>query len=264
MPRFSANIDFMFRERPVLERLSAARAAGFRAIEMPWPYVVDLDDFDAARRKAGVKVVEFNIPTGDILSGGYGLASVPGREKEFQAAVETGREWALRLDCQKLNVLAGFQVPWASRDDVIDTFIGNLRYAAKRLADDGISVLVEACNRRERPGYVIATTNEALNSVQRASLPNVKIEHDLYHLQIAEGDLVDRMRKVFDFIGHIQFADTPGRHEPGTGEINYPFVFSAIDKLGFDGWCGAEYLPTTARTEDSLGWFAPYREQQIA
>jgi len=262
MPRFSANIDFLFREHPFLDRLKAARQAGFAGVEMPSPYGVSLDEMDAARRAAGVEIIEFNIPTGDLMSGGYGLAGVPGREKEFEAAVEIGREWALRLDCRRLNVLAGFQVPWASRDDALATYVRNLAYAADRLAADGIGVLVEACNRRERPGYLLGTSNEALNAVQRSGRVNVKVEHDLYHLQIAEGDLIDRMGKVLDFIGHIQFADAPGRHEPGTGELNYPGIFAAIDRLGFDGWCGAEYHPTTARTEDSLGWFAPYRQQQ--
>jgi len=262
MPRFSANIEFLFVERPYLGRLSAARAAGFTAIEMCWPYVVDLVELDAARRDHDLRVVDFNIPTGDLLSGGYGLAGVPGRQNEFKEAVETGREWALRLGSERLSVVAGFQMPWGSRDDALKTLAENLHFAADRLSPDGITVLLEACNRRERPGYVIGSTNEALTTIQQADHPNIRLGHDLYHLQICEGDLVDRFRKVIDFVGHIQFADVPGRGEPGTGEINYDFVFAEIDKLGYGGWCGAEYKPSTARTEDSLGWFSPYRQLQ--
>lgn len=262
MPKFSANIDFLFKELPLLDRLAAAKKAGFRAVEMPWPYVADLSEFAAAREAADIAVVEFNIPTGDLLAGGYGLAGVPGRQNAFKEAVEEAREWALRLECRQLNVLAGFQVPWASRAAVIDVFVENLIYAADRFADDGISMLVEACNRRERPGYLIATTDEAMEVISMAQRPNIYLEHDIYHLQISEGDLADRMKKTFDFIGHIQFADTPGRHEPGTGEINYPFIFSLIDSLGFKGWCGAEYVPTTARTQDGLSWMEPYLDSQ--
>lgn len=262
MPRFSVNIDFLFREYPLLERLAAARDAGFLAVEIPWPYLMRLDDLDQARRAAQVEIVEINIPAGDLLDGGYGIACVPGREKEFEKALKTGLEWALRLDCKRLNILAGYQPPWASREHATETYVRNLAYAADRSAEHGITLLVEACNRRERPNYLVGTSNEALAIVQGAARSNVKIEHDLYHLQIAEGDLMDRIRKIHDFIGHIQFADVPGRHEPGTGEINYASVFAAIDQLGFKGWCGAEYYPTTQRTADSLHWFEPYRAAQ--
>lgn len=262
MPKFSANIEMMFRELPFIERVGAAARAGFRAIEAPWPFAPGLDAFSAAVKAAGVEMVELNIPTGDILQGGFGLASVPGRQAQFREAVEEGRRWALTLGARKLNVLAGFQAPWASRQQVLETLAENLDYAARTLADDGIMVLMEACNRRERPGYVIGNTAEVLEVMTLAGHGNIRIEHDIYHLQIAEGDLAINLRRYRDFIGHIQFADTPGRHEPGTGEINFPFIFNVIDEIGYTDWCGAEYFPSTSRTEDSLGWFAPYRDRQ--
>ncbi len=259
MPRFSANIAMLFRERPFLERLGAARAAGFEAVEMPFPYGAPIEDLERAREAAGVEIVEFNIPAGDVLEGGYGYAAVPDREARFREAVEEGREWALRLGCRRLNVLAGHRAPWLERGPALEALARSLGYAAERLAGDGITVLLEAVNRRERPGYLIATTDEALEALAMAGHDNIRLEHDLYHLQIMEGDLTRRLERVCDLLGHIQFADSPGRHEPGSGEINYGFLFAVIDRLDYDGWCGAEYIPSTPRTEDSLAWFEPYR-----
>ncbi len=259
MPRFSANIAMLFRERPFLKRLGAARAAGFEAVEMPFPYEAPLDDLERAREAAGVEIVEFNIPAGDVLEGGYGYAAVPGREARFCEAVEEGRAWALRLGCRRLNVLAGHQAPWLERGPALEALAQSLGYAAERLAGDGITVLLEAVNRRERPNYLIATTDEALEAMALAGHDNIRLEHDLYHLQIMEGDLTRRLERVCDRIGHIQFADSPGRHQPGSGEINYDHIFAVIDRLDYDGWCGAEYIPSTPRTEDSLAWFEPYR-----
>ncbi len=263
MPRFSANIAMMFREHAFIDRVAAARDAGFAAVEMPFPYEAPLEEWEAARRETGMEIVEFNIPAGDVLEGGYGYAAVPGREERFREAVEVGREWALRLGCTKLNVLAGYQAPWLPRAAALEALAASLRYAAGRLADDGITVLLEAVNRRERPGYLIATTEEALEAMAMAGNIGLALEHDLYHLQIMEGDILTRLAAVGDFIGHIQFADVPGRHEPGTGEMNYPRIFEAIDASGYTGWCGAEYFPSTERTEDSLGWFEPYRDRQF-
>jgi len=258
MPRFSSNISMMFMEHNFLDRFQAAKDAGFGAIEVQFPYDIEPKDLLAAKESAGVEIAVINIPAGDLTSGGPGIAAMPGREDQFKAAVEQARDYAEILKPVNMNVLTGWPpMDRFSREECLDVLAGNLRYAADVLADTGTKALVEAVNTYDRPGFLLYTSQQAIDVIKAADHKNLALEYDLYHMQIMEGNLVNRMTEILEHIGHIQFADTPGRHEPGTGEINYPFVFAALDKMGWQGWLGAEYDPTGS-TEDSLDWLKPY------
>ena len=254
MPRFSANISMMFLEYDLLDRFLAARNAGFGAIEIQFPYDIPIADLLAAKDEAGVDITVLNIGVGDLLSGGPGISAVPGREDQFKAAVEEAYAYAAALRPFTMNVLCGWpSMEEFSRGQCLDVLASNLAYAGEAFADTGSTVLIEAVNNKDRPGYLINHTADAVNMIEQAGHPNLKIEYDIYHMQIMEGDLVNTIRDNLERIGNIQFADTPGRHEPGTGEINYPFIFEAIDKMGWDGYLAAEYIPS-GRTEDTLDW----------
>ncbi len=258
MPRFSANISMLFQEHDFLDRFQAAKDAGFGAIEVQFPYDIEPKDLLAAKENAGVEITVINIDAGDLTSGGPGLAAMPGRQDQFKEAVEQAHNYAGILKLVNMNVLSGWPpMDQFSRDECLEVLAGNLNYAAEALADTGTKVLVEAVNTYDRPGFLLYTSAQAIDVIKAANHQNLALEYDLYHMQIMEGNLVNRMSEILDHIGHIQFADTPGRHEPGTGEINYPFVFEALDKMGWSGWLGAEYDPTGS-TEESLGWLEPY------
>jgi len=259
MKRFSANISMLFADRPLLDRFQAARDAGFTGVEIQFPYDTPVDKLVAAKERAGVGISVINLPVGDMLSGGPGLAAMPGREAEFAKATAAALRYAAALKPRNVNVLSGMPPADLPRDKCLKTLAGNLAHAAEAMAEIGVRVVTEAVNRRDRPGFFLGTTAEALEAIDRAGHANLGLEYDLYHMQIMEGDLVPTIRREIARIGHIQFADTPGRHEPGTGEINFRFVFDAIEAAGYDGWLGAEYVPSAKRTEDGLGWFKPYR-----
>lgn len=260
MPRFSANISMMFTEHALLDRPQALADAGFGAVEVQFPYEAPPDAWQARIEAAGVAVAVFNIPVGDMLTGGPGLASMPGREAMFADACEAALPYVEALRPRNLNVLTGWPPDDVPREAGWKTLVTNLAHAGAFFAETGTRVLVEPVNGRDRPGYFLQKSRDAVRAVQEAAHPNLGIEYDLYHMQIMEGDLVPTMAELFDHIGHIQFADTPGRQEPGTGEISFPFVFQAIDALGYDGWVGAEYNPS-ARTEDTLDWLVPWLEK---
>jgi len=247
----------MFTEYPLLDRLAAARDAGFGAVEIQFPYEVGLDDLAAAQGRAGMPFAVMNFPVGDLLEGGPGLAAMPGRESMFEAGVAEARRYAQALRPKNVNVIAGWPPATLGRAACMATLAANLRHGAAAMAEIGIGVTVEPVNTRDRPGYFLARSADGIAAIEAAGHDNLAIEYDLYHMQIMEGDLVPTLERLMGRIGHIQFADTPGRREPGTGEINFPFVFDAIDRLGYDGWLGAEYNPS-GRTLDSLGWLKPY------
>jgi len=257
MPRFSANISMLFTERPMLDRFAAARDAGFRAVEIQFPYDHSPDELLAAKQKAKLEVAVINIPVGDMLSGGPGLASIPGREPLFRGVCEDARQYAEALKPKNVNILAGWPPVDLDREECTGALIANLRHAAEVFEPLHIKVVLEACNGRDRPNYFLQTTSQAMGVLERAGHANLGLQYDLYHMQIMEGDLTPTIAAVLPHIGHIQFADSPGRHEPGTGEINFPFVFKEIDRLGYKGFIGAEYVPTK-RTEDTLGWLKPF------
>ncbi len=258
MPRFSTNISMMFLEHDLLDRFQAAKDAGFGAIEIQFPYDTSPEDLLAAKENAGVEMSVFNIGVGDLISGGPGLAAMPGREDQFKEAVDLARQYADVLKPVNVNVLPGWPpMDQFSREECLEVLIGNLRHAAGAMADTGSKTVVEAVNTYDRPGFLLSNSADALDVIAAVDHENLALEYDLYHMQIMEGNLVNRMQEILDRIGHVQFADTPGRHEPGTGEINFPYVFEALDKMGWEGWLAAEYNPSGPTTE-TLEWLQPY------
>ena len=256
MPRFSANISMLFAERDWLDRPAAAAAAGFGAIEIQFPYDRPAEEWKRAIEAAGLAVSVINVPVGDMLDGGPGLAATPGRQAEFRRAAEQARDVAAALRPRNVNVLSGLpELHGHERGRCLDTLAENLRVAADLMGEIGIGVVVEAVNTVDRPGFLLSTSEQALDAVDRAGRSNLSLEHDLYHMEIMEGRLIARLEEILPRIGHIQFADNPGRHEPGTGTIDYPAVFDALDRLGYDGWAAAEYFPSRV-TEETLGWMA--------
>lgn len=259
MPRFSANISMLFAERDWLDRPAAAAAAGFGAVEIQFPYDRPAEDWRRAIEAAGLAVSVINIPVGDMLDGGPGLAATPGRQAAFRRAAEAARDVAAALRPRNVNVLSGCpELHGFARARSLAAQAENLRVAADLMGEIGVGVVVEAVNTVDRPGFLLSTSAQALEAIDRAGHPNLALEHDLYHMAIMEGRLVARLGEILPRIGHIQFADHPGRHEPGTGKIDYPAVFEALDRLGYAGWCAAEYVPSRV-TEETLGWMGPAR-----
>ena len=257
MPRFSANISMMFLEHDPLDRVRAARDAGFPGVEVQFPYGIPAAQWATAKESAGVEFAVINFPAGDLTEGGPGLAAMPGRETAFRDGVKRAKDYAALLRPRNVNVLAGWPPEDLGRERCLGVLADNLVHAAAEMEEVGARVTVEAVNTRDRPGFLLTTSAESIAVIDRAGHPNLAIEHDLYHIQIMEGDLIPTLERIIGRVGHIQFADTPGRHEPGTGEIAFANVFAAIDRLGYGGWVGAEYDPS-GRTEDSLGWLRPY------
>ena len=251
MLRYSANISMLFRELPLIERVMAAKRAGFAAVECQAPYEAPAEDWAQALEEAGIPLVHINIGMGDVAAGDFGLAAVPGRVDEFRAAVANARAYAERLGVERIHVVAGKADAEDARCRAL--FTDNLRHAATAFAEIGARALVEPLNRKDVPGYFIAGSDEGVAAIEAAAHDNVGLQYDLYHMQMTEGDLIATLTRLLPRIGHVQFADAPGRHEPGSGEINFANVFAALDEAGYSGWVGAEYLPSGATT-DSLGW----------
>ena len=252
--RFSANVSILFKEVPLLERFGRAREAGFSAIEFWWPSGEDLEALEAAVGEAGLSVALFNFDAGDMPGGERGLAGDPGRTEQFRENVPAALDLAQRLGCQRMNVLVGHEKDGMGREEQLGVARENVAFAADRARDAGVTVLVEAVNTFENGPYLLRTTGQAVEFVRSVGRENVGIQHDLYHMQRMEGNLVATLREHIDVIGHVQIADSPGRGEPGTGEIHYPFVLAELERLGYDGHVGLEYNPTTGTTEESLGW----------
>ena len=256
--RFAANLFFLFPEVEFIQRFAAAREAGFPAVEFLFPEGIDLGEIVEAQRETGLDVALVNLPMGDFAAGDRGLACLPDRVEEFRHAVDRAIALARALRCPRLHAVAGIVPRGGNRTRCLDTLVDNLQYAADSAGRHGIAVMLEPINARDMPGFVVNRSAEAIEVLDRADRPNLQLQYDIYHMQIMEGDLIPTMERLIHRIGHIQFADTPGRHEPGTGEINFASVFSAIERLGYAGYIGAEYRPS-GRTEDSLARFQPYR-----
>lgn len=258
MPKFAANLTMMFNEVGFLDRFKAAANAGFTGVEYLFPY--DFDKKDLADRLAanGLTQVLHNLPAGDWAAGERGIAILPDRVEEFRAGVDQAIAYATALGCDQLNCLAGIAPADADPAALHATFAGNLTYAAERLKDAGIRLLIEAINTRDIPGFYLNGTQQAVDIIAETGSDNLFVQYDIYHMQIMEGDLAPTIEANLDLIPHIQLADTPGRHEPGTGEINYPFLFEFLDRIGYQGWIGCEYKPA-GETAAGLDWFAPYR-----
>jgi hydroxypyruvate isomerase len=253
MPKFAANLTMLFTEAPFLERFALARKAGFTHVEYLFPYAFKVEDLKAELEKHGLQQVLFNLPSGDWAAGDRGIGASPGREAEFRAGVPRAIEYAKALGVPRLNCLAGKRVPGRSNDEHWQTLVQNARFAATELAKHGLELLIEPINHFDIPGFFLNRTDQALKLLDEVAQPNVRVQYDIYHAQRTEGELAATMQKHLARIAHIQLADNPGRNEPGTGEINYPFLFRHLDTIGYTGWIGCEYKPKTT-TVEGLGW----------
>jgi len=253
MPRFAANLSMLFTELPFLERFAAARAAGFTAVEYLFPYDYPKEELAARLRAHGLKQVLHNLPAGDWAKGERGIACHPNRVDEFRAGVDRAIAYAHALDCGQLNCLAGKLPAGVSPEKAHATLAANLGYAAETLRAAGIRLLVEPINTFDIPGFFLNRTAQAIALIEEVGPDNLLLQYDVYHAQRMEGELAATLQRHLARIGHIQVADNPGRNEPGTGEIHYPFLFRQLDALGWKGYVGCEYKPRTT-TLEGLDW----------
>lgn len=255
MPVFAANLSMLFTEADFMDRFRLAREAGFTGIEYLFPYDWPEEDLKRALADNGLRQVLFNLPPGDWSAGERGIACLPDRVDEFAEGVDQAIRYARALNCRQVNCLAGIRPETLDESLAWRTLVNNVNYAAARLEEEGITLCLEAINSRvDMPGFFLDSSARVIQVIEAVDAGNVKLQYDLYHMQIMEGDLIRSVECLLPWIGHIQFADNPGRHEPGTGEINFRNVFAALDRLGYGGWVSAEYRPSGA-TEASLGWF---------
>ena len=257
MPKFAANLTMMFNEVPFLDRFDAAAKAGFKGVEYLFPYEFDKDELVERLKKNKLKQVLHNLPAGDWQSGERGIACHPDRTAEFRDGVGKAIVYATALGCKQLNCLAGIAPRGVPTEAIRDTFVGNLKFAAKKLKEAGIALLIEPINTHDIPRFFLRRTKQALDIIEDTGSDNLFLQYDIYHMQIMEGDLARTIEENLDRIRHMQLADNPGRHEPGTGEINYRFLFGHIDRVGYKGWIGCEYKPLKT-TAEGLGWLKPY------
>jgi hydroxypyruvate isomerase len=257
MPRFSANISMLFKELEFPERFEAAAQAGFKAVEIQFPYAWDKHRLAQAAQRAGVEVVLINIPAGDPEKGDRGIACLPDRVAEFREGLARAIGYANALGCRQMNCLAGVAPPAIDGALLRETFLSNLRYAAGELARAGMTLLIEPINTRTIPGFYLNKSAQALALMDEAGAANLKLQYDLFHMRIMGDDLAGTIEANLERIGHMQVADVPERHEPGTGETDFPPLFDLIDRLGYKGWIGAEYVPK-GKTADGLAWARKY------
>ncbi len=261
MTQLAANLSMLFTERPFLDRFEAAAAAGFKAVEFLFPYDFPAADVAARIGSNGLQLVLHNLPAGDWAAGERGIACHPGRVAEFQAGVKTALEYARVLGTPRINCLAGIAAAGVSPEQARATLVANLRFAAAALKVEGITLLVEPINTFDIPGFFVSRTAQALAIFDEVGADNLLLQYDIYHAQRMEGELGATLRAQLPRIGHIQLADNPGRNEPGTGEINYRYLFGLLDELGYAGHIGCEYKPHQAGpdgTEAGLGWIAAH------
>lgn len=253
MPRFAANLTMLFNELPFLERFQAAAESGFRGVEYLFPYEHDKYELAGRLKRWNLTQVLHNLPAGDWAKGERGIAILPDRISEFQRGVFNAIDYANQLGCKQVNCLVGVAPKDVERGRLHETLVNNLRFAAHELNQEGIALLVEPINTRDIPGFFLNTTKQALDLLDDVESSNLFIQYDIYHMQIMEGDLARTIEANLDRIGHIQLADNPGRNEPGTGEINFPFLYRHLDAIGYGGWVGCEYKPART-TRDGLTW----------
>lgn len=253
MPKFAANLSLLFNELGFLDRFAAARTAGFDGVEFLFPYAFEAEQILGRLRRYDLELVLHNLPPGDWAAGDRGMACDPRRIGEFQDSVGLALEYALDLGVKQLHCMAGKLPPNVPHERAHATFVDNLRFAAGVMAPHGIRVLIEPINERDMPGYFLTRSSQAAAIIDECALDNLYLQYDVYHMQRTEGELANTLRALLPIIRHIQIADVPGRHEPGTGEINYPFLFRLLDELGYGGWVGCEYIPS-GDTAAGLGW----------
>jgi hydroxypyruvate isomerase len=255
MPKFAANLTMLFTEEPFIDRFEAAARAGFKAVEFLFPYAHTAQQVRNAALEAGVQIVLHNLPAGDWDAGERGIACLPERVAEFRDGVAQAIDYAKTLGVTQLNCLAGKAPAGADPAVLHATLIDNLRYAAGQLGRHGIRLLIEPINTFDIPGFYLNRTQQAIDLIDAVGSDNLFLQYDIYHMQRMEGELAATLQKHLPRIAHVQLADNPGRHEPGTGEINYRFLFAHLDRIGYGGWIGCEYKPKTTTTA-GLGWLA--------
>ena len=260
MPRFAANLSMLYNDLDFLDRYAAAARDGFKAVEFLFPYAYEPSVLRARLKEHGLQQVLFNAPPGDGDAGERGIACVPGREAEFRAGIERAIDYAQALECPRIHVMAGIVPANADAAAVHATYVSNLRIAARLAAVHGIQLMLEPINGRDMPGFFLSRQDQAHALITEIGEANIRVQMDLYHCQIVEGDLAAKIRQYLPsgLVGHIQIAGVPERHEPDVGEINYPYLFDLMDSLGFEGWVGCEYKPARGAaphaTRDGLGW----------
>jgi 2-dehydrotetronate isomerase len=257
MPKFAANLTMMFTEVPFLDRFAAASDAGFIAVEFLFPYEHSPQTIESKSKAAGVEIVLFNTPSGDWSAGERGIACIPGREREFQSAVDRALSYALPVGTRRLHAMAGIVPQGFDPADCLTTLVENLKCAAEKLAQHDITLLLEAVNTRDMPGFIVSTQLDSYRICKAVNAPNLRMQMDLYHMQVMEGDLATKLKNYSPHCGHIQIAGCPERNEPDTGEIRYEYLFRLLDELGYQGWLGCEYRPA-GKTLDGLAWMHPF------
>ena len=253
MPKFAANLTMLFTEVPFMERFALARSAGFTHVEYLFPYPFSAHELKAKLDENGLTQILFNLPSGDWAAGERGIAALPGRSDEFCAGVPKAIEYAKVLGVNRVNCLAGKRAAGYSDEEHWQTLVQNIRFAATELASHGIELVVEPINHFDIPGFVLNRIEQTIQLLDEVGHPNARVQFDIYHVQREEGEITATFRKHLARIGHIQIADNPGRHQPGTGEINFPFLFRQLDECGYQGWVGLEYVPSH-ETIASFGW----------
>jgi len=264
MPQFAANLSMLYPELDFLDRFEAAAKDGFKAVEYLFPFACESGEIAARLKAHGLQQVLFNAPPGDWDGGERGLACLPGREAEFRAGIGKALDYAAALDCPRIHVMAGLLPVGSERETLYSTYINQLRWAALEAARQGVDVLIEPINTRDIPRFFLNRQDHAHQVVEDVGAPNLKVQMDLYHCQVVEGDLAMKLRHYLPTgnVGHLQIAGVPDRNEPDLGELNYPYLFSVLDELGYAGWVGCEYRPRAGMrpggTSAGLGWLRPY------
>lgn len=257
MPKFCANLTMLFNEVDFLDRFEAAAKVGFKGVEYLFPYDYDKDQLADKLKSNNLVQALHNLPAGNWAAGERGIACHPNRVSEFQDGVGKAIEYATALSCKQVNCLAGLAPEGVAPEKQHQAFISNVKFAAGELGKAGIKLIIEAINTQDMPGFFLNNTKQALAILEEVGSDNLGYQYDAYHMQIMEGNLAHTIQENLDAISHIQIADNPGRHEPGTGEINHPFLFKFLDEVGYKGWVGCEYVPA-GDTVAGLGWIKPY------
>jgi 2-dehydrotetronate isomerase len=265
MPKFAANLSMLYPEVAFLDRFAAAARDGFKAVEYLFPYAYDIKDIDVRLRDNGLQQVLFNAPPGDWDDGERGLACLPAREEEFRAGIRKALDYADALGCPRVHVMAGLMPAGSTREPLYQTYIERLRWASLEAAKHRVDILIEPINTRDIPGFFLNRQDQAHRVLQDAGAPNLKVQMDLYHCQIVEGDVAMKLRQYLPTgnVGHLQIAGVPERHEPDVGEVHYPYLFALLDQLGYAGWVGCEYRPSAGMqpggTSSGLTWLRTYQ-----
>lgn len=253
MPRFAANLSMLFSEHPFLDRFEAAAAAGFEAVEYLFPYDYDVTELKACLDRYGLSQALFNAPPGDWTAGERGIACLPGREQEFMAGIEQALGYATVLGNRHIHVMAGLLPADLAYDEAHVCYIDNLKRAARRARQQAVTLLIEPINYVDMPGYFISLQEDAVDLIDEIDEPNLRLQFDCYHCQVMQGNVVETFRSLLPYIGHVQIAGVPGRHEPDIGELHYPYIFEQFEACGYGGYIGCEYRPRTD-TREGLGW----------